>query len=501
MLMPPSPPATKVRCPGCGQKLSVPNGSETNGFACPRCNRRLTAVDGNEGRTSPTSSMQMPLSKGGNVERAFHYSPVRPTPSNAHGRRTATQASLKTDTTQSPSIRPPDSAEPTETFPPGVPTPGMVTRAVDIGHRSLVKAGEGVGAMATMCARIDDQFQPQRSAITSAVTLGAGIAPILDAMVLKSDHLAITWFASTAFILTLGIMTIARLGSLRDENGAWTWDVASRRLTSILTSAIDSVLASFSLDSERRMLLLSRGVMSLAVFLLAVESSAVCALELAKRLAAVSTTIAPSTIEHFEENLGLAQGATTAGFALAALLFLSSKLRLSQGLANRKAGTEPLPLLIDCNDPQASRDFAMRASNPTMGAVIAALVDWKPRRHAHEDGYQASLERFLNNRFPELQPEREHRLACADGSTTLRVDFLLTNDVLIEMKRALTTSTLQKSIGQVEMYMQAWKRRGPLLLLLCDTRPEMASDMLIQSIQRLRQLGDVSVVLARSHQS
>jgi hypothetical protein len=69
--------------------------------------------------------------------------------------------------------------------------------------------------------------------------------------------------------------------------------------------------------------------------------------------------------------------------------------------------------------------------------------------------------------------------------------------VLIEMKRGLSTSTAQKALGQVQMYADAWGKRGPILLLICGVPRQVVERHLGNSLERLRQSGVLVAVMAR----
>jgi hypothetical protein len=98
---------------------------------------------------------------------------------------------------------------------------------------------------------------------------------------------------------------------------------------------------------------------------------------------------------------------------------------------------------------------------------------------------------------PEADPQLEVPLRSQGLPYTGRIDILFGGCVLVEIKRRLTTSTAQKALGQVEMYVQIWQHKGPVVLVLCDTDPNLASSFFEPAIERLRAAGhSVVAVLA-----
>lgn len=105
----------------------------------------------------------------------------------------------------------------------------------------------------------------------------------------------------------------------------------------------------------------------------------------------------------------------------------------------------------------------------------------------------ASLHRFIRKRMPGSNPQRERPIGSRGEGTAGRADIIVAESVLIEMKRGVNTSTAQKAVGQIKMYMRGWSQ-GPIILLLCDAASENAERYLRREIEDLRAKGS-SVVL------
>jgi len=156
-----------------------------------------------------------------------------------------------------------------------------------------------------------------------------------------------------------------------------------------------------------------------------------------------------------------------------------------------------LPNVVDCRDSEAAAAFLRQSSHPLVTRLVSELGAWRPRRSDTEKPYQHSLFRKLRVAVPEAEPQLEVPLRSQGLPYMGRIDILLGRCVLIEIKRHLTTSTAQKALGQIEMYAQIWQRKGPVVLVLCDTDPYFAVSFFEPALNRLRASGlSVVAVLA-----
>lgn len=97
--------------------------------------------------------------------------------------------------------------------------------------------------------------------------------------------------------------------------------------------------------------------------------------------------------------------------------------------------------------------------------------------------------------MPGANPQRERPVGNRAEGTAGRADLVVSDAVLIEMKRGLTTTSAQRAVGQVRMYARAW-HNGPLILLLCDADPAIVQQFLGREMMTLRNEAPVLVVLA-----
>jgi hypothetical protein len=103
--------------------------------------------------------------------------------------------------------------------------------------------------------------------------------------------------------------------------------------------------------------------------------------------------------------------------------------------------------------------------------------------------------------MPGANPQRERPVGKAAEGTAGRADLIVSDAIVIELNRGISTTAAQRALGQVQMYLRAWDR-GPVLLLLCDADPMVANRFLGQEIAALRARAPVLLVLAgRSRRS
>ena len=75
--------------------------------------------------------------------------------------------------------------------------------------------------------------------------------------------------------------------------------------------------------------------------------------------------------------------------------------------------------------------------------------------------------------MPEANPRTERWIGERE-----RADLLLGDDqagVLVELKARASTTMIRDLVGQAWTYLRVWRGRGPMLLVLFKTDPEMAA--------------------------
>jgi hypothetical protein len=133
-----------------------------------------------------------------------------------------------------------------------------------------------------------------------------------------------------------------------------------------------------------------------------------------------------------------------------------------------------LPLVLDCRDSSAVTAAANHAGHPLVAALLLELVRPWPRPYYNDEReYQDRLLKRLLMSMPEANPRSEKWIGEQE-----RADMLLGDNnggLLIEMKIRASTSAIDRLIGQARRYLDVWKGRGPMLLVLFKTGPEVTT--------------------------
>jgi hypothetical protein len=312
---------------------------------------------------------------------------------------------------------------------------------------------------------------------------------------------AVSTFLFTGLLMTL---FIARLGSFRDDDGQWSVELIQRRAHELRVDVADAFSAFGTMESALRWKAFGRVTLFVGFLVLALRNIWVLATITLDEF--VSVRLAElEAASHGAMLFGI--GAATIG--LLAWLTGWSKLRnqpitrslhpTEQERAQIVTAVGALPSTIDCNDAENVQRLARHAGHPVLIELLQLLATWKPRQSNYEDQYEASLDRLIRRRMPGSNPQCQRPIGSRSEGTAGRADIIVADSVLIEMKRGVNTSTAQKALGQIQMYMRGWSR-GPVILLLCDATSENAERLLRREIEQLRAQGSsvVMVLAARS---
>ncbi len=306
----------------------------------------------------------------------------------------------------------------------------------------------------------------------------------------------VTWFASFfsshvyAVLLVLlatllYLLVLARIWGLRDETGDWTWSHTSQRMRAWLRGSWQGLLDMTDLPGIEIVRVVGARLVTVGMLMLVATHGANAMLG-----ALLQTFGSGGWIEEsktFATTLQVFGGVAAATGAL--LLYLWSR--------GRKRGLH-VPLNALNNTPQltfdAWRDDPVAVtSDPALQQLLEVLRAWKPRSCEYESDYEASLMRHLRRRVPGTKIEQQRPVRYKDRHVG-RIDLVVGESIGLELKRALTGTEMDRAVGQVWKYLEAWEK-GPVALLLCESRAGM-DDLLATRLQELRAMGRPILVIA-----
>jgi hypothetical protein len=306
---------------------------------------------------------------------------------------------------------------------------------------------------------------------------------------------ALLTFAFTSLLMTL---LVARLGSLRDDDGQWSVELVRRRAHELGVDIREVFSAFGTMESALRWKAVGRVALFVGFGVLALRNIWVLLTITLDEFFGVRW----SSLEAAGHG-ALIIGISTAGVGLLGWLIGWSKLRqqpitrslhpTAQERTQILSAAGALPSTIDCNDTETVQRLARHAGHPVLVELLQLLATWRPHQRDYEDEYQASLHRFIRKRMPGSNPQRERPIGSRHDGSAGRADIIVAESVLIEMKRGVNTSAAQKALGQIKMYMRGWNQ-GPIILLLCDATSDNAERYLRREVEEIRSKGS-SVVL------
>jgi len=367
------------------------------------------------------------------------------------------------------------------------PTPTPVG-ALDRAAQGVAVAVAAASRTLEFADRLDTFFYGRRAKI---LVVSAGLVAFAPTL---KGQLQWPWLPPIAiaiFLFVLSVLSLARVAMLRDEDGRW---VPALGIVALKGALIDlaETFQRFR-DSKRNQRQIGIGRLLIALALMSLAVRAVC------DLIEVDFNW-PAEIDWLAFFVGALLWLL--GFRATRKLGTQSSLYVDPARNPEQAGAVAsafanLPEVIDCRDSASVKAMVNRAGHPLAAQLISATSIWRPRPTSKEKGYQRSYKRHLNKLLPECEAIDEVPLRKLGVQYSGRVDFVVGNCVLVEMKRKLNTSTGQKLVGQIRMYIQLRESNKPVVavLLLCETPPEWAMSFLAPQIQQLRREGHAVVAL------
>jgi len=296
-----------------------------------------------------------------------------------------------------------------------------------------------------------------------------------------------------AYSALLYLLVLARLWWVRDADGNWSWVVLRQRLAAASGEGLGALFAA----QDRSWASVLEGLRG---FLLACGIGLVVLVpplaQLAREvLSAFGLGVTAADIASMAESLGFS-GAALVMLAIISWLLQKSQRRTKETESFKQAAAalrtaRDLPFVLDLfNGP--SKGLNVPAE---LQVLMDTLARWRPRTLDSEAAYEASLKRFLQKALPGAKVVRQQPLETAEGRPVGRLDIVVDDVLAVELKRLLRSTEADRAIGQVWKYAEAWTR-GPILLLLCETRASFADAPFLTRIQGLRERGHPLFVVA-----
>lgn len=463
-----SPQHMSVGCPACSQMLVVPTADLRGTIQCPRCQA-----------VHPLGAL-IPAHTPIHAVVVSNLPPApQPAPSPA-------------------SPQPPNPilhAPPTPAAAPPRPD-GVLTQAARLGERGTqTVSGFGHGLL-DAADRVDRRMYGRRARWICITAMLAVLAVYIDDRAWPTAPILTVVF-TFVFVAVLLVLGLAYIGAMRNDDGQWSAALTFRRLGESASAIGDSLLSIVTMPFALALKTTAVTMLSMGMIGLALRNFVVLFDMLAQELFQAPIQFAQDIAQQMSRMSMLPLGLGVLLWFVS--LLFQPKARLAKPSADERrqltnaVGT--LPHIIDCNDKKHLQTLAARVEHPVLSTLLTLLSEWRPRDFDYEDQYQASLHRWLRKRFPESNPERERPIGQGTKKNAGRADLVLSDAVLIEMKRGLSTATAQKALGQMEMYAQLWKR-GPVLLLICGAAPENRPDFFGPGMEKLHQHSAVTVLFA-----
>ena len=476
-------------CTECGQCLVLPTVNLARSFRCPRCGSTyvagalvdtatpVAAVPSSDRVASPPAApiraevITPPTSTSEEPRQAPSATRIGPAPA-------ASQQVAGTQTKDASG-----SGEKYE-------GPGRVAKGAAI-------AASTASSLVTLADKVDSRLYGWRAKVVVGAAAAVVFPPTLARWI--DNPLWLQPLTILCFVALVLVLALARVAMFRSEDGSWAPSLGVENAQLALVDFWGAVEEFKNGHPKQRARTAGSFLVGAALVSLAIRAATDSLYNAGFDSWSFDWTEATDWTV-FWLGVGLwawATRATRRDGKLAALVADPEKDRGAvQAVAQAFAG---LPVLVDCRDHLSAEAFTGSGAHPLVARLLRELSTWHPRRADTEKPYQHSLYRKLRGAVPEADPQLEVPLRSQGLPFTGRIDILLGRCVLVEIKRRLTTSTAQKALGQIEMYVRIWQHNGPVVLVLCDTDPILASAFFGPALMRLRSAGHSGVaVLAAS---
>ena len=262
-----------------------------------------------------------------------------------------------------------------------------------------------------------------------------------------------TWLCCT---LSLALLGISQLNSLRDDAGLWDPRLALPRARAGFSLLVDGFEHFESSPQHLRLALIGR----------ALSATGLCSFGWAAAIASVRWLF------------GL-DAALSSLPALSALLLLAGIGALLQAqrstprpglflqdFGNCLAAALELPAQLDLSEPLPE---ACARGTTALHECVLALAKWRPRAWPDERAYRFALGLHLQRQLPGAKIECERWMGASRLDGVL--DLVINGMIVIGVQRGFDASSAERAIGQMSGYARAWSGK-PMVLAIFEAPRE-----------------------------
>jgi len=288
-------------------------------------------------------------------------------------------------------------------------------------------------------------------ALGGLAVLCGGIAPGVDYIATRGNATlaGFTWLCCT---LSLGLLGISQLNSLRDDAGLWDPRLALVRGRAGFRLLVDGFEHFEGSPRQLRIALIGQALTALGLCSFAWAATVAGLRWLVGLDAAASSLPVLSALLLLAGVAGSWQAARTAPRPG---LFL-------QDFGNCLAAALELPALVDLSEPLPE---AFSRGTTALHECVLALAKWRPRTWPDERAYRMALGLHLQRQLPGAKIECERWM----GATRLDgvLDLVVNGMIVIGVQRGFDATSAERAIGQMSGYARAWSGK-PMLLAVFD---------------------------------
>lgn len=305
-------------------------------------------------------------------------------------------------------------------------------------------------------------------------------SPVLDWMFnMRNDRL--TAWTTIFLLLFILVMFFAWLGSLRDDEGNWSFKRVLSRIWTHIQIGYDFVRDSTSKPKEEMLYRLSITFIVGSFCWKALQNVSV----VVRKLYENAFHARWHALRSFEKTTNQWTGwVFLAGLTLLIYLcvknkkllesllqdflpFLSPKKKvISERAAIQLANTD---LVFNAKDKSHIEAMLNQNDSKLYVEFIRAVQKWNPEGCISEDDFQNNFHRHLKRTISNPDIQREFRIIVDPNNARKdkKADIVINDTILIEMKKDNHSASSRYVADQVWSYSSLWGTKGPVILLVC----------------------------------